>query len=191
MGTIRSGSNNEVAEVDSSNRLLTKATTIESIIQASLNADGYLFNTSLLTLTSDSESCIAYWKNEEDSDVLVKSLTLNVGVSDGTGDIYMNQLINPTAGTVISTATPALLVNTNTTSLNTMEALHYEGTEGSTLTGEAFRITTIHQEGTSDTLEYNVIVRKGGSLGLCLTPPTGNTNMKLTFSALMYLVDAI
>ncbi len=128
------------AKVDSENKLYTLSTTETASLAATLAGDAYNLNTGEITLTSSAVSGVLYFKNLEDQDFIVEALAVGVGSAGTTTDVSKITLIrNPTAGTLISSATAVdMSQNRNFSVSNTLaSSLAYKGAEGSTVTDGA------------------------------------------------------
>lgn len=181
-----------LAGVDSGNRLLTRSITSKELLAATLNGGGFLCTFSqILTLTSDSESAIAYFKTNETSDLIVTALTVCVGASDGTGEVIYTQYGNPTAGTIIGDENPGIILNKNVGSTEALDSLFYYGGEAETFTESLGSFDCMMPSNSTKTINYESILTKGASLGLSITPPTGNTSMKVTFAVEFYKLNKI
>jgi hypothetical protein len=98
----------------------------------------------------------------------------------GVGNALIQIKKNPTAGTIVSNAVDFTAINNRDFSSSndiTNDANLYKGVEGDTLTdGENFAITTRDNFDEPITFDAGgIILKKGNSLGICITPPTGNT----------------
>lgn len=89
---IESGvKNSNKAEVDGNNRLQTKATTETRQSEAANNGDSYNLNTGTIALTTDSQSALAYIKNNGDKPLHVEAIGCLIGNSTGgSGDLFMD-----------------------------------------------------------------------------------------------------
>ena len=94
-----------------------------------------------------------------------------------TGDIDIEILRNPTGGTVVSDANVCNSVNMNFSSNNEIGADVFYGGEGKTLTGNDNAIVSKTTADNRLLLGIKTELGKGASLGIRLTPPTGNTSM--------------
>jgi len=189
--TIKDGTGNgPSAKVDSKNRLRTLSTNVTTVDNAILNGDAFIFNSGLVTLTTDGESGLLYFKNNSDDNLSVNLVNFVQGISTGgTGHGVIQGHINPTGGTLISTATAAINFNTNTSSPKTFDGLAYAGFEGATTTG-ALGANIIMTEGAGKEVRFDpkAVLPKGGSITWAYTPPSGNTSMVVQILVIVYVV---
>ena len=162
------------AKVGDRHRLHTHALTTSTSSVASMRGDAFNVSSELVTLTSDSDSALLYVENNEDHSISVTTLFVNLGTStDGSGKSLVSFHLNPNAGTIISDATPAQVLNRNVTNSETLDAATYKGAEGKTISGGD--IVQLPLNGGPIVSEY--VLPKGAKFALSVTPPTGNTSM--------------
>lgn len=151
----------------------------------------YNINTGDLTLTSANESALLYIKNNDTKDLVIDSFVYIIGASTGgSGNTEAMLLRNPTAGTIVSDATAVSInVNMNFGSNRTLSnVLAYKGAEGKTLTDGTDALGSIMTAPLTNVVTVGkLILPNGQSLGIQLTPPSGNTSMKVQIAALCYL----
>ncbi len=170
------------AQVDSDHRLHVNSVTRTQAEQAALLGEAYNMSTGSIELTDANASCIAYFKYQGvDPFVIAEILAIPGETTGGSGNALIQILKNPTAGTIIDNAVPFSAINNRDFSSfkNIAEdALIYKGAQGDTLTGgESFAITTRSNFDIPVTFDAaNIILKKGNSLGVCITPPAGNTS---------------
>jgi hypothetical protein len=125
------------AEVDSKNRLSTKSVSKSSSEQAIIEGRGFNVSTGLITLTSDSESGVGYFKYNGDGLLIIKEILVILGDSTGGSGVGRVEIIrNPSGGTVIDNAVDvSTAANRNFASAVLLNGDAYKGAEGNTLTG--------------------------------------------------------
>lgn len=172
-----------LAKVDENNRLSTFSVSETVTELAARSGNSYNVNTGTITLTSASESGLLYLKNNGDNDLIIISIGYLLGDSTGgSGDIQAKVIFNPTGGTVISGATDVdININKNAGSSKVLDVDAYKGEEGRTITGGSDAYYSLIA---GDSRGYvistgSLVFPKGSSLGIALTPQTGNTNMDL------------
>lgn len=180
------------AQVNTKGQLETCSVTLVQSSQASNDGDSYNINTGVMTLTSANKSAVLYVKNNETKPILIDALFYLIGNSTGgTGDMLITVLRNPTAGTVVSDATAAEMagVNRNFGSSKTLDADIYKGGEGKTLTdGDKVIESIFNQVPTRAVISAGAIVLpKGSSIGIEVTPATLNTSLDVEFAISCYL----
>lgn len=191
---IRDGAGSgRVAKVNNSQRLLTDARTRTHPENASLEGRYFNVNTGILQLTSANKSGVFYIKNTGTKDIIVDSFFYLLGGSTGgSGDMIISVLKNPTTGTVITNATNCEIVeNRNFASTKPLDADTYKGTEGSTFTdGDKIIESIINTSSTAQRITIptgGLILQKSNSVGIDITPGTGNTALSCEFAAAVYI----
>lgn len=185
-----------LAAVDSLNRLRTFAVSEPDVDAASDRGESYNFNTGIINLTSANKSAVFYLKNNGSLPIVVPTLFYLFGNSNVSGvDVLVTVLRNPTAGTIISGATDMEMpgVNRNFGSSQGLTTDAYKGAEGLTFTnGEKVVESIFNQSPTRAAISVGAIVLpKGTSLGIEITPGTGNTSVDVEFAAAVYLRSTI
>lgn len=182
------------AKVDSNKRLHVDSSGRSQDQQAALLGDSYNVNTGTITLTSANESGIFYLKYTGDNPLVIKEILAIIGsTTNGTGDGEIVILKNPTTGTVISDATVVETAsNRDFSSANTLEALVYKGAEAKTLTnGDVFASSTRSSFGAVVAFDASIMVlRKGNSIGVKYTPPSGNTSQTIKIAVTCFVEDS-
>lgn len=182
------------AKVDKHNRLLVKSISEGFNVDSAIVGDNYNINTGAITLTSGNESAVAYFKNNEDNIFIVREILIILGSSTGgSGNLEVELLRNPTAGTIVSGASDMdTVVNRNFGNSQIIVADTYKGAEGNTFTdGETFANTI--RTSTSLPISFDadvVVLKKGNSLGVNVTPQAGNTSMDVRVAIVGFLFDA-
>ena len=190
---IRDGKGSGIAaEVDAKQRLATVSTAQTELVSATKTGNAYTISTGVLNLTSANESAVLYIKSTEDSDLVIHSITVEIGASTGgSGDVIQTNYILPTGGTLISDATAAITSNLNASSSNTLSATNFKGGEGKTVSGAIASSGFIRHLSQNDIVPAGFIIPKGASLGLSLNPPAGNTSLNVSVFVLVYLLDEV
>ena len=180
------------AEVDSENRLRVFSIAEPEVYNASSLGNSYNFNTGVINLTSASKSAVFYIKNNGDSDLIITQLFYLIGNSTaGTGDVLITVLRNPTTGTIISNAVAMEMdgVNRNFGSSKSLTTDSYKGAEASTFTnGVKIIESIIDQSPTRVSIEVGgLVIPKGSSIGIDITPATSNSSLDVEFAASVYI----
>lgn len=187
----------KVAKVDSFNRLATSAITETQADHHAETGDRYNINTGDIALTTAGETSVLYLKNNEDKDLVINAFIYNIGNSVDaccaaiTGqDILVDIYRNPTVGTVVC-CTPTdvqMNLNMNFSSSKTLVVDAYKGAEGETLTDGVIAIASrFNGVGRKVVSLGAVILPKGSSIGVKVTPPTGNASMTVQVAAALFL----
>lgn len=169
------------AKVNAFGQVFTKGvdTTLENF-GATL---GYTYNvnTDNISLTTGSKSAVLYIKNNDANDVYISAIGYLLGNSTGgSGDLKVEVLSNPTAGTIVSGAVDApIIANKNFGTKRTLNCDIYKGAEGNAFTdGDLAYSSLLNSAGKQYTIATGrVVLERGQSLGVNITPQSGNTSM--------------
>lgn len=194
MSIIEDGSGSGYsAKVDANNRIHAKSVSVSTQGNSSENGDHYNINTGDITLTSGCESSVLYIKNNEDRDLIVTDIIYLLGNSTGgSGDMQVAIFRNPTVGTVVSDASNVeMKANKNFGSPKTLIADAYKGGEGKTLTNGtvAYRSRLGGASQTYVIKSGDLVLTKGTSVGIKVTPPSGNSSLTIQVAIAAYLRD--
>jgi hypothetical protein len=168
------------AGVDRTNRLLVRNVS-ETIFQnAAEEGEAFFIGTPIITATTAGESALIYIKNNEDNQLVLGSFFLIAeATASGSPNMFrINWYRNPTS---ISSGTAIPALNQNFGSSNTLDADIEYGAEGSTVTGGSLAATLSFPIGQFNQLDANLVLEKGSSVAITVTPPAGNTNMPVQF----------
>lgn len=181
------------AKVSDSNQLSTFAEIIAEATVASLDGNAYNLNTGSITLTTSTKSAVFYFKNtSQDETLSVNAFFFLLGNSTGgVGDVLISLIRNPTAGTIVSNAVDMEMagVNRNFGSNQSLQADIFKGVEGDTLTGGEKVIESILDQSPANiTLAAGaILLPPGTSIGIDVTPATGNTSFSCEFAANVFV----
>lgn len=168
------------AGVDRTNRLLVRNVS-ETIFQnAAEEGEAFFIGTPIITATTAGESALIYIKNNEDNQLVLGSFFLIAeATASGSPNMFrINWYRNPTS---ISSGTAIPALNQNFGSSNTLDADIEYGAEGSTVTGGSLAATLSFPIGQFNQIDANLVLEKGSSVAITVTPPAGNTNMPVQF----------
>jgi hypothetical protein len=137
---------------------------------AAENGDAYNINTGELTLTGSTSSGVLYFKNDEDTDIIVEAIAFGLrDSSGGNGKQKLYLIRNPTGGTLYDAATATdMNVNRNFGSSKTLKTttLAYKATASNqTLTGGDDAVLFYVDDGRLFAT-INIEVPRGATLGL-------------------------
>lgn len=176
-----------IAGVTENNRLLTSTVNETIFAYAAEEGGAYFIGTPVVTLTNAAESALFYIKNNEDDKLIFENFfTTANATTGGSPAIYtVNWYKNPTSISTVTTTTP---LNQNFGSSNTLDATAIYGAQGATFTGGALVASLTLPIGQFNQIPANLVLPKGSSFGVSITPPTGNTSMPVQFSgrAILY-----
>lgn len=177
---IKDGSGNGFTQkVDSDNRAYTYATTETNEEHSVGEGAAWNLNTLDMTLTSDTASATQYIKNTGNTDLIIQRWVAVTGPSTGgvsTDSVLVEIVRNPDS---VSFSTALSPFNSNFGSNDQPEATNLKGGEGETITGGDVVIASRMAAGTRNILPVVCIVPQGTSAAIRITPPSGNTNMKV------------
>lgn len=174
--------NGRKAGVDSTNRLLTRGTNEDLFLYSAENGNAYFIGTPLIGLTSSNESCIFYLKNNGDNAIILGTFILTAeSTTGGSPNMFrVNWYKNPTS---ITSGTNTVPLNQNFGSSLSIDADVQYGAEGSSVTGGSLVATLSFPIGQFNNFLSNLVLEKGSSFAITITPPTGNTSMNVQFGS--------
>ena len=169
-----------LAGITSNNRILTSSVNESQFEFAAEEGDAYFIGVPLITLTNAAESAVAYIKNNGDEPLILgRFFLIAESTASGAPNMFrVNWYKNPTS---ISSGTATQALNQNFGSSKTLEIDVEYGAQGSTVTGGALAATLSFPIGEFNDFEANLILPKGASLVITVTPPAGNTSMPVQF----------
>lgn len=169
-----------VAGVDKTNRLLSR-TINETIFENSAEeGEAYFIGTPLISLTNSALSTIFFILNNEDADLIFDNFFLIAeATTGGSPNIFRTTWYkNPTS---ISSATSTTPLNQNFGSSKTLSGTFQYGAQGSTATGGSVVAQLSFPIGVFNDIPAKLVLPKGSSFAIGITPPTGNTSMAVQF----------
>lgn len=176
------------AGVDTTNKLLARAT-VESIFdEAAEDGLANFVGTPLITLTNAAESAIFFIENNEDDDIIMENFFFVAEATTG-GSPNMFRVSwykNPTS---ISSGTAITPLNQNFGSSRELDATVEYGAQGSAVTGGTNAAILSFPIGVFNDIPAKLILPKGTSLAITVTPPTSNTSMPVQFGARTILYE--
>jgi hypothetical protein len=181
------------AQVDSDKRLHVNSVSRTQLEQAVLLGEAYNVSTGSMTLTTDTESGVFYFKYDGVDPLVIKEFLVILGDSDGTGNGLVKIQKNPTEGTLIDSALPvSAVINRDFASSNILDANVYKGDEGLTInSGQVFAITS--RDVFNDPITFDaapIVLKKGNSISISYTPPSGNTSQSVVVAATLFVETA-
>jgi hypothetical protein len=179
-----------LAEVDSSNKLMTRAVTEGAEVFANKKGNAYNLNTGIINLTDASRTSVIYLKNNEDKDLIISSVVIGVfNSANGDGlDMLATFVRNPTDGDIITNMNNVSInSNRNYGSTNTLSADVYKGATGETAVTGTDHILIRISEQSRNFITINEFLPKGSTFAVDITPPTGNDGMNVYVAVISYL----
>lgn len=183
--TIQDGSGKGFqTKVDETNRLFTRSINEDLQLEAAINGDNYFVGTPYLTQTSATENGLLFFQSSEDMPLFATTFSSQARYT--TGGAFNNYLINIYVGIAESSLTgtwvdftpPNLNFGSSKTLSGTFKYGSPAGATGFTGTPRiqlAFPINVYNQ------INTNLIIQKGQTVLLTVTPPTSNTAMPVQF----------
>lgn len=179
---LKDGQTGKTAHIDEKNRLATMSQIQSSGVNAALAGDLYNVNTETINLTTANTSSLLYIKNTDLVSWIVDRVFYNAAASTGgTGDFLAEVNANPTTGTLVDSGVAITPHNLNFGSNKSLTATTLKGAEGSTITDGTVRVSTIiPASGVRVLISFDsIVLEPGSSLGVTITPQTGNTSMDI------------
>lgn len=180
------------AKVDNYNKLHTRSVTVSSELVGALLYNQFGINTTAITLTSANESALlyAYWADPAEHMILSRQVMSFGPSTGGSGQVRIRIIRNPTGGTLISAGTAITPVNNNFASSLTANGTWKKGAEGSTVTGGLDMVDVGTNSGSILVVsDIDWVVPNGSSYVIAITPPTGNTSMKVYLHDKFYSIN--
>jgi len=188
--TIKDGTGNAYGlEINKQNKAQTLAVSETIAAHHAFSGEAYNINTGTFSLTGASKSALLYLKNNEDEPLIVTALFYLIGSNTGgTGDHLIQVERNPTGGTLVSGGAAFTAVNRDFGSSNTLSAdLIKTDTENQTLTGGVVAIESIFSgEGRQVLTVGAIVLRKGNSIGVTITPKPSTSAMDIQIALSVY-----
>jgi len=184
--TDGTGRGNSVG-VTSNNRILTSTIAESQFQYAAEEGDAYFFGTPIITATTSETGLIIVTNNEDDPIIIGNFFFVAEATTGGSPDMFrVNWYKNPTA---INNGTSFSPLNQNFGSSKTLDVTtEYGSTSTTAPTGGSLVATLSFPIGQFNDIEANLVLEKGSSVGISVTPPAGNTNMpvQVAFRTIKY-----
>ena len=127
------------AQIDSTNRLLTRTIQRSEFDDAVANGNSFNVNTKFLTITTAGPAdghALLYIKNNEDQDLILAAWFIGTDLGTNGADLGLMQVFfNPTGGTIISGGTTVPAINRQGGSTETIDIDVLSGGDSITATG--------------------------------------------------------
>jgi len=195
MAFIEGGNNpGHRTSVTATGQLNTTATQISAQTEASIAGDAYNVNSGLFNLTSDVETPIAFFKNDtEDRDIIIDAMVLSICDSvGGSGELTARIIADPTGGTILTGGTDRVVANLNLSSRKTLGVTATDGATGLTFSGgeDVFHFFFPVDNTNHNLVFESLVLPRGASFIITLTPPAGNTSLPILTGISAYLKDS-
>ena len=194
--TLIKGFNNPgyYANVDDKGRIEAHSVGITEQAATALNGNSYNFNTSTITFGTANETPVFYISNiGESRPIIIPRVFITFGASTGgTGEISGKIYYNPTGGDILTAQTKDPQ-NFNAGSSKTLQVDSRIGADGVTFSGGTDPVEFLFPGASSRWLVgfETIVLPRGSSMLLTITPPTGNTSMVLQAGCNIYLSQKI
>jgi hypothetical protein len=168
--------------VDKTNRLLSR-TINETIFENSAEeGEAYFMGTPLVTLTNAALSAVFFVVNNEDFDLIFDNFFfIAEATTGGSPAIFRSSWYK--GSTAMSSATSFTPLNQNFGSSKTLSGTFQYGAQGAAFTGGEVVTQLSFPIGQFNDIPAKLVLPKGSSFGIGVTPPTGNTSMAVQFGA--------
>lgn len=170
------------ARVTSEKRLSVYAVVDSSDRHHAIDGNAFFIGTGAITLTGSGTSCLMFMKNNEDLPVIIDRIIAFTSASyTGTPENNFVLYKNPTTGSIVH-ATAIAAVNRNFGSTSPFDFTSYKGAEGDTVTDGIPAYAPFYLDyGRKELIkDKNIVLPRNASLALTVTPPPGNTAMKVS-----------
>ena len=170
---IKSGDSGNTAKVDDSGRLATFAVTQTEEVATAREGQAFLVTHPLVELTDSTESFVFYCKNDDIVPWILEFLSRTV--------------IGATGGTLL-TGTDGAAINLSVGAPNILPVTVKAGAQGATATGGAslFPSIVVKDQMTAPFIGGPVILPPSTSFAYAVTPPAGNTSLKVKLNMLAF-----
>ena len=172
---------NRKARVNENNRLFTESTVRTEREEEALLGEAYIVGSGFVTLTGTSTSAVLYFKNNEDFNLVISRFLIGVKKSSGGTENFVTGIIyqNPTS-MVSGTGNPLIINNVNFGSSNTVDSDSEIGQTGALLAGGSAYLATVAPTENLTSEAASTILPKGSSIGVFITPPSGNISIEVS-----------
>ena len=174
--TDGTGKGNSVG-VTSNNRILASTVSESQFQYSAEEGDAYFFGSPIITASGTTETGLIIVTNNEDDPIIIGNFffVAEEAASGSPSMFRANWYKNCTA---INNGTSFSPLNQNFGSSKTLDVTaEYGSTSTTTPTGGNLVATLSFPVGQFNDFDANLVLEKGSSLGISVTPPAGNTNM--------------
>ncbi len=184
------------AEVNAEKRLVTSAVTSTESDHNADKGNKFNVNTGDITITDAVKFTALYIKNNSDDPIFITAVIYNLGTTaSGSGDVKIDVIRNPTAGDIVTNANDCEMIsNQNFGSSLTFTGDAFKGAEGETVVSDGeISISTRSASATGRIVVSlgALVLKKGSSIAINYTPPTGNTSQTVQFAVSSFFQDIV
>ena len=169
------------AEVDATLKLQTRSINRTEHQEGALERDAFILTPGHVQLTSDSDTAISWFRNDEQRDILLTRVTVSCTASTGGTEsfVQVKTIRNPT-GMTGGIGVNVFASNNNFGSNRGLESTGEIGQEGATLIGGTFGAFGLHfPVALASVRDIAIVLPRGASIGYVITPPANNTDMSI------------
>ena len=186
---IKSGDSGNTAKVDDDNRLATFSVTQTEEVASARQGQGYLITHPLVELTDSTESFVFYCKNDDIVPWILEEITATFGKANGgDGGEFLSRTIVGASGGTLLTGIDGAAINLSVGAPNTLPVTVKSGAQGATATGGSslFPGIVVKDQMSAAFIGGPVILPPSTSFSYAVTPPAGNTSLKVKLNMLAF-----
>lgn len=193
--TIRDGTGNSYGlKIDSQNKAQTLSVTEGIAAHHAFSGEAYNINTGTFSIASANKSALLYLKNNEDAPLVITALFYLIGTNTGGTTNHTIQVErNPTGGTLVDSGTDFVPINRDFGSAKTLTVdCKKADQEQRTVTGGTVVVESIFSgEGRQVVSVGAIVLRKGNSIAVTITPKTSTSAMDIQTAIACYRATEI
>lgn len=158
-----------------------------------IEGDGFQAFTGIINMTTDVKQSVFYVQNQDTADIMLTSITVGSNISTGGADnsILLESVGNTAVSdAIVTSGTDVQSFNANGGSARQFTGLIKKGPQTSAVNGVSVN-GVLADFTTGKQFNLTLIVPKGGSAAIEVTPPAGNTSMNLTIALAFHIVENI
>ena len=188
-GVIKSGDSGKTARVDGDNRLSTFSVTQSEGISKARSGQAFLITHPVVELTDDAESFVFYLRNDDTVSWILEDISVTYGKSTGGEGLEFSTraVVNPSGGSLLS-GDDGAAINLKVGAPQILASTVKSGAQGATATGGSslFPSIVISDQRTNTFIGGPVVLPPSTAFASAVTPPTGNTSLKIKLNMLAF-----
>lgn len=181
------------AKVNTEGQVATRSIVATETEHSISEGDAFQAYTGVVTLTTDAKQSLLYIKNNDVNDIFITSTTIGTGVSAGGVDnsVLIESVANVVASDAIVTlGTDIMAYNANGGSAREFTGVIKKGPQAASVNGVP--VSGVKADFTNgSSFQLGLIVPRGGSASIEVTPPSGNTSMGITVTLSFHIVEQV
>lgn len=179
------------ARVDKTNRFTVHAVVQDEESEAAEDGNAFFIGSGFINLTTGNESAILFIQNNEEQDLKIVNIIFSSRPSiGGTQTQYAATFIKNPSGMSAGTGNSAAITNINFGSAKNLSSSTEIGVEAATLTNGSVAAEFIIEHGKLDDFDAALVLPRGSSIGVKITPPSGNTSLDVEVAFRTFLERA-